>query len=100
MTPGFAGYQRQCWLAFVLFCLCFGSGLLAQETGSITGQVFDPNGAVIANAQIMIRNEATSASFSAVSDDTGFYRAPQLVPGTYTITASITGFRTLARPGI
>src|SRR4051812_12695987 len=100
MKPGIARHEHRFLLKWILFCFCFHAGLFAQETGSITGQVFDPNGAVVANAAVTVKNEATGASFSATSDDTGFYRAPQLVPGTYSITASLTGFRTLARPGI
>src|SRR3954447_10777234 len=82
------------------FCLCVQSQIFGQETASVTGQVFDPNGAVVARATVTVRNERTGATFSTTSDETGFYRAPQLVPGTYGITVSLTGFRTLARPGI
>ena len=47
-----------------------------------------------------MKNDATGAVFATVSDDSGFYRAPQLRPGVYTITAAISGFRTAVRPGV
>ena len=40
------------------------------------------------------------ATFSTLSDQTGFYRVPQLLPSTYTITCAAQGFRTLVREGI
>ncbi len=82
----------------ILFCALLA--FAQQETGSITGQVLDPAGGAVPGAQVTIRNESTSASFKALSDDTGFYRAPQLSPGTYTITATASGFSTLVRGGI
>jgi hypothetical protein len=68
-----------------------------METGSITGQVVDPTGAAIPTAQITVTNEATTATFSTGSDATGFYRFPQLSPGTYTVTVTAPGFTTLVR---
>ena len=84
--------------ALVVVLLC--GDALAQESGSITGQVLDPAGAVIVGARIIIKNDAIGAIFNVTSDQTGLYRAPQLLPGTYTITTSAPGFRTLAREGI
>src|SRR5689334_13943916 len=74
--------------------------LHGQETGSVAGQVTDPAGAAVTSVAVTIRNEATAASFSAVSDQTGFYRVPQLPPGTYSITAALAGFRALKVEGI
>src|SRR5438132_153813 len=76
------------WFGFMVV----GPFLFAQqETGSITGQVVDPSGAVVPTAQVTITNEATSAVFNAPMDSGGFYIAPQLAPGTYTIVVKATG---------
>src|SRR5450432_3668061 len=83
-----------------IFLLAACGASLAQETGSITGQILDPAGAVISRAKVEVKNDATGALFATVSDDSGFYRAPQLRPGVYTITAAISGFRTAVRPGV
>jgi hypothetical protein len=89
-----------CKCCKLLFALSVLHMSWAQETGSITGQVLDPGMASVGNAQITIKNEATGASFSTLSDQTGVYRAPELPPGVYTLTAELAGFRTLVREGI
>src|SRR5690349_22657942 len=71
-----------------------------QESASVTGQVTDASGAAIAGAQVTIRNEGSGASFIALTDADGFYRAPQLRPATYTISAAAAGFSTAVREGI
>jgi len=86
-------------LAPGLVLLC-GMLLAQQETGSITGQVVDPTGGAVPGAQVTVKNESTGAAFSASADGTGFYRVPQLIPGTYTITVGAAGFSSLVRQGI
>jgi hypothetical protein len=71
-----------------------------QETASITGQITDPSGAVIPGARVTIKNQASGASFVSVSDSDGFYRAPQLRPAVYTISATASGFSTIVREGV
>src|SRR5439155_9575734 len=87
-------------LSALLAHLITAATLHGQETVSIAGQVLDPAGAAVALAAVTIRNEATAASFSAVSDQTGFYRVPQLAPGAYSITVALAGFRTLKLEGV
>jgi hypothetical protein len=69
----------------------------AQSTtqGAIAGTVFDNTNAAIPNATITIVNNATNAQIKLISDSTGFYKAPQLNPGTYTVTMSAPGFNSL-----
>src|ERR1700683_129481 len=54
------------------------------ETGTITGVVRDKSGAVIAKAQVSIRNAATGLGSSTVTDSQGLYVSPPLDPGAYT----------------
>lgn len=84
---------------FVLGGVLFCEMLLAQQ-GSITGQVVDPTDAAVPGAQVTVKNQSTGATFSASTDDAGFYRAPQLIPGTYTITVGAAGFSSLVRQRI
>jgi Carboxypeptidase regulatory-like domain/TonB-dependent Receptor Plug Domain len=67
----------------------WGQGL----TGSISGVVKDPNGAVVPNAKVTAKNVATNAESVAQTDDTGFYRILNLVPADYLVTAEAAGFR-------
>ncbi len=68
--------------------------VVAQEPfGSIEGTVKDPQGAVVPNATIAVRNLATNATRNAVTNEDGQYRLLQLQPGTYEVKASATNFK-------
>ena len=86
-------------IALLTISVCPRS-LAQQETGSITGQILDPSGGAILNAEVTVRNESTNATFVATTGQDGFYSAPQLAPGAYTITVTSTGFNRLVRTGV
>ncbi|MCS7024019.1 MAG: carboxypeptidase-like regulatory domain-containing protein [Bryobacteraceae bacterium] len=69
--------------------------LLAQvETStSIRGLITDPTGAAVPGARVNIRNVATGEERSTLSDSSGFYSFPSVVPGTYDILVSQVGFK-------
>jgi hypothetical protein len=67
----------------------------AQEpTGSIEGNVTDPQNAIVQNASVTVRNVATNQSRSTTTADNGSYRISQLPPGTYEVKVSGTNFKT------
>jgi hypothetical protein len=70
--------------------------MMAQSTteGGIAGTVFDTSDAVIANATVSIHNDATAADLAVKSGESGTFRAPQLAPGTYTVSITAPGFGT------
>jgi hypothetical protein len=69
--------------------------LHAQIVGAtMSGVVADPAGASVPNARLALKNISTQVSRTAVTDDGGFYAAPNLTPGEYEITASAAGFQT------
>src|SRR5260370_20962282 len=71
------------------------SSALAQGAGgSISGPVTDPSGGAVPNAAVKILNPATGASRSLTTNDTGFFSAPNLVPGNYQVSTSANGFST------
>jgi len=84
--------------------LCTGASVLsyAQSTtqGAISGTVFDGTDAAISNVKVVIHNTATNADLTLTSDSAGLYRAPQLAPGTYTVTFTISGFREERQNGV
>jgi hypothetical protein len=80
----------------VLFLLASSTGLKAQNvvlSGALAGRVTDQSGAVVPGVSVVVRNLANGAQQSAESNSSGLYRFPVLVPGTYSITASLKGFR-------
>jgi Carboxypeptidase regulatory-like domain/TonB dependent receptor len=63
------------------------------ETGDITGVAKDTTGAVVAGAQVIVRNSATNAERTAVTGDFGQYSVQALPPGNYGISVSKAGFK-------
>ena len=62
-------------------------------TGALGGRVTDPSGAVVPRASVVVRNLATGVQQFAETNHAGLYRFPVLTPGSYSITASLEGFR-------
>jgi len=81
-------------LAFCLLVILTSFDLFAQSasTGALTGTVFDPAGAVVPNATIILRNNGTRQTFTAVTDPSGIYRFALLPPGQYAVTVEAVGF--------
>src|ERR1043166_3275978 len=66
----------------------FGQG----ATGAINGTVADTSGAIIPSAKIILQNTATGAARTALTNATGTYVFPEVIPGTYTMQMSAEGF--------
>src|SRR5271165_2790039 len=82
---------------FILFSalVLLAAVFLAAQTseGRILGTVYDSSGAVVAGARIVVTNTATGVSRQLVTTSAGDYVAPNLEPGTYTVTAEAKGFK-------
>src|ERR1700733_5003952 len=67
----------------------------AQVTGgTLLGTVTDSSGATIPNVQLSIKNIATGVIRTVTTDSAGFYTAPNLLPGSYDVSFSASGFAT------
>ncbi len=62
-------------------------------TGSLDGRVTDQSGAIVQGASVVVHNLATGVQQSAETNHVGLYRFPVVMPGNYSITASLKGFR-------
>jgi hypothetical protein len=82
-------------LAVALICLA-SSLAFAQgsTTSSISGTVVDTGGGVIPGATVAVKNNATGTVTNAVTGAAGTFNIPALEPGTYTVTVSLSGFKT------
>ena len=78
----------------LLMIVCFLSlPLLGQvRRGSLSGTVYDPAGAVIANAKVTLTDQATRTSVETVSNGSGYFYFAGVEPGSYTVTSSAKGF--------
>jgi hypothetical protein len=81
-------------LLLLFVCLCSPPVLLGQtETGSIAGQVRDPQGATVAGADVKVTNIATGVAVSSKTNDTGTYYFPSLRPSHYKVSVTAPGFK-------
>jgi hypothetical protein len=87
-------------LSIGLLALCFPGGLSAQITGTISGFVRDPSGAVVPGATVTAVLTQQGVSRRAESNAGGFYSFQALLPGTYTLTVEKAGFERLERAGV
>jgi hypothetical protein len=84
-----------------LLILCLAVPLAAQEArGTLTGKVLDTNQASVPNANVKITNVAMGTTVSVVTNESGLFQAPYLLPGTYRITVENKGFKKYVREGI
>ena len=72
----------------------FAPTVCADTNGRIRGTVLDAQGAAVAGASVKIVNVATNLERDVTTSDVGTFDAPDLPPGTYTVSVSKTGFRT------
>ena len=80
----------------LLLALAAVPGAHAQTAvdGAIGGTITDTSGAVVSSAKVVIHNNGTNAEVSLTADNSGFFRAVHLEPGTYNITVTAPNFET------
>ena len=91
-----------CWCG-LLVALVWTQYAAAQATISyalLNGTVTDEAGRTVAQAKITVRALDTNQTFTAVSNDAGFYAVPSLPPGQYELSVSSAGFGTYTRTGV
>ena len=74
--------------------------LSQQLTGTITGIVYDSVGAVVPNANVVLKNEASGDERPTVTEGDGHFTITAVQPATYTLTISAAGFTTWQEAGI
>lgn len=99
-------FGKKC-VSAVWILIALGVGLtmtaraFAQVSGAtLSGTVKDSSGAFIPSAKLAITNVATGVTRTIAADAAGLYAAPNLLPGTYEIRVSATGFSTEVQKGI
>jgi hypothetical protein len=77
--------------AAILTMVCL-SASAQVERASIVGTVTDKSGAVVPEAIVRVTSETTNTTLEVTTGDSGNYSAPNLVPGSYTVTTAKPGF--------
>ncbi len=65
----------------------------AQVNAVVTGTVADATGALIPGVEVTAKNVNTGITTTRVTNETGNYDFPSLQPGSYTVSAALSGFR-------
>ena len=87
------------WIVLVA-CVLAGMPARAQETrGNINGVVEDQSG-VIPGAMVRITNTNTGQTQQLLTNNSGYFEALLLNPGTYAVRVELQGFKTLTQTGI
>jgi hypothetical protein len=70
------------------------------ESGSISGTLVDPSGALLANVKIVLALQGVSSKREALSNDDGYYLLNDLSPGPFELTFTASGFTTQKQTGV
>jgi outer membrane receptor protein involved in Fe transport len=85
----------------VLLCLLTGTAAFGQTTtGRLRGQVLDPSGGAVADAQVTVTNQETGVTVTVKTTSAGIYGLPSVLPGLYKILIEAKGFRTLVKKDV
>ena len=85
---------RTIWLLVLVVSALLLTGIpgwAQTDTGAIVGTVRDPSG-IVPNAQVEVTNQATSVSRRLMTNSAGQYQALQLIPGTYEVRVTHSGY--------
>ncbi|MEO7134897.1 MAG: carboxypeptidase-like regulatory domain-containing protein, partial [Vicinamibacterales bacterium] len=91
--------SRWCFLALLFVPLASSSAFAQTFTGGVRGVVSD-SGGIVPGVTVTLINESNGASREAVSNERGGYDFTAVPPGTYTVKAALTGFKTFESKGI
>ena len=76
-----------------LLCSLSQPGFAQATSGTLTGQVTDPTGAVIPNANITITDTQHGTSVTTTTNGQGLFTRTQLPNSTYNVSVNATGFQ-------
>jgi hypothetical protein len=94
-------FVRFCLFSVLAALIIHPPGAQAQMVGgTISGEVVDPAGAAVAQAEVLIRNDETGSERKFTTAESGTFSAPSVAVGTYTVSVSRDGFAPLSRTGI
>jgi hypothetical protein len=93
-----AGFQ---WIARLLLLAASLPQAFGQATsGTITGQVTDPSGASVSGGSVTITEVNKGITFTATTNDLGYYTLARVPAGSYTLKVERTGFKTFIRENV
>jgi hypothetical protein len=89
--------MRRPFSTLVIAAICWLLPLIAsaqaRATGQLVGLVKDASGAVVPNAVLVLVDAGTGTTYEVKTGPEGNFVFPNLQPGTYSLTATATGFQ-------
>jgi hypothetical protein len=87
-------------ILLIIIGLCCSYAVWASITGSISGLVTDPSGAVVVGAQVVAIETQTGIRTESTTDSKGFFDFPTLPIGKYDVEVRSPGFKTFRKTGV
>jgi hypothetical protein len=87
-------------LAALVLLIAAVPAIAQSELATVFGRVTDPSGAVVAGAEVEVRNVDTGISVTSATNSDGLYTVPSLHPGHYVISVHKPGFRSVSATGL
>jgi protocatechuate 3,4-dioxygenase beta subunit len=87
--------MKRLMAAALLVCVGLSSSAFAQfGNANVEGFVQDSSGAYIPGVTVTAANTQTGVATPVITNESGTYTIPSLLPGTYKLTAELPGFKT------
>ncbi|MBI3210741.1 MAG: TonB-dependent receptor [Candidatus Solibacter usitatus] len=84
-------------ISILVLALTAGVAHSQESRATIIGRATDPTGAVLSGANVKATNTATNATVDTMTNDSGSFDMPYLLPGVYTVTVEMAGFKKAVR---
>jgi outer membrane receptor protein involved in Fe transport len=89
--------KHRVWGLLLAALFAASSAAAQQGTTEVRGRVLDPQGGVLPGVTVTVRNQETGMFRETVSNADGTYFVSSIVPGSYEISAELTGFKKFSR---
>jgi len=99
---GLSSVRGLLYSALILgLALVLSMPMAAQRiTGTLRGQVLDPSGAAVPDAQVTATNQETGVSVKITATSAGTYSFPSLIPGLYKVEVEAKGFKSFVKTDV
>jgi len=77
-----------------------GSAPAQTTTGTLRGQILDPTGAIVPDADVTVTNQQTGVSAKITTTSAGTYSFPSLIPGLYKVSVEAKGFKSFLKKDV